>query len=178
MAYYTGVGSRETPDSILALMQETGHRLSKLGWTLRSGAADGADRAFEFGCDIAHGDKQIFIPWEGFSGRSRAEDGVLVPTGALASIASEIASQTHPAWERLSKGAKALHTRNCYQVLGQDLATPSKFVLCYATLDKHGEPKGGTRTAIKIAERHGVEVFNLYLEENVQRVRAWLNIES
>jgi hypothetical protein len=28
----------------------------------------------------------------------------------------------HPAWSRLTRGVRALHARNCHQVLGADLA--------------------------------------------------------
>ena len=48
--YYTGIGSRETPDSILSLFNDIVFQLAGLGYTLRSGGADGADTAFEEGC--------------------------------------------------------------------------------------------------------------------------------
>ncbi len=54
---YAGVGSRLTPMPILGLMRKLGFRLAELGYTLRSGAADGADAAFEAGCDEAGGSK-------------------------------------------------------------------------------------------------------------------------
>ena len=47
MKVYTGIGSRETPGLILALMGRISARMDRLGFTLRSGGADGADAAFE-----------------------------------------------------------------------------------------------------------------------------------
>ena len=69
--YYTGVGSRSTPQDIMELMTQVATKLEALGYSLRSGAADGADTAFENGV-INPLNKQIFIAWEGFSNRYRS----------------------------------------------------------------------------------------------------------
>lgn len=42
MKAYAGIGSRETPLQILSLMEQIAMSLSKVGFTLRSGYADGA----------------------------------------------------------------------------------------------------------------------------------------
>lgn len=174
MKFYTGVGSRETPGAVIDLMQAAAYKLAQMGWILRSGAAEGADQAFEAGCDRAEGGKEIFIAWNGFCGRQQGADGVVPLIECAERRSYTLAEEIHPAWQHLKPGAKALHARNCFQVLGKDLATPSKFVIAYATLDKHGEPKGGTRTAIKLAEKHGVRVFNLYNEEHFNLIEEWL----
>ena len=49
--YYAGIGSRETPGLMLGAFARIGEFLAKKGYTLRSGGADGADTAFEVGCD-------------------------------------------------------------------------------------------------------------------------------
>lgn len=68
MICYAGIGSRETPKSILEFFEYLGELLAKKGFTLRSGAAKGADSAFEKGCDRVSGLKEIFLPWRGFEG--------------------------------------------------------------------------------------------------------------
>ena len=60
-------------------------------------------------------------------------------------------------------------------VLGRDLNTPSKFLVCWAETDKHGIPKGGTRTAWVLADREGVECFNLINDEHKERIEKWLS---
>ena len=50
--YYTGIGSRETPNEILDRMTRLGSWFSELDWVLRSGGAEGADRAFERGVRV------------------------------------------------------------------------------------------------------------------------------
>ena len=44
---YAGIGSRETPAEIQAQMNEVAKELEAAGYTLRSGNAEGADKAFE-----------------------------------------------------------------------------------------------------------------------------------
>lgn len=73
---YTGVGARNTPDRILDIMEHVGYVLAQRGYVLRSGGAEGADKAFEAGCDAAHGNKKIYIPWSGFN--NYIPDGVSI----------------------------------------------------------------------------------------------------
>ena len=69
------------------------------------------------------------------------------------------AEHFHPAWEKCSRGARGLHTRNIYQILGQDLNTPVKCVVCWT---KDGKSSGGTGQALRLAEYLEIPVFNLH----------------
>lgn len=158
--FYTGIGSRETPAHILLLMTEAAAILESRGWTLRSGAADGADAAFEAGVISA---KEIYLPWAGFNN----SDSPL--TDAPTAAALEMAAGFHPAWERCSQGAQKMHARNCHQVLGQDLKTPSTFVVCWT---EGGRLKGGTAQAIRIAQHYGIPVYNLGKPETLAEFKA------
>lgn len=53
MKYYTGIGSRQTPKDILKLMEDIAFKLAQKGYILRSGAAGGADTAWNLA--KAHG---------------------------------------------------------------------------------------------------------------------------
>lgn len=59
---YTGVGSRQTPETILSCIGDLGRKLAQQNWVLRSGGTLGVDAAFERGCDQAQGKKEIFLP--------------------------------------------------------------------------------------------------------------------
>jgi len=145
---YTGIGSRETPNDILKLMTLIAEFLYKRSYTLRSGGAEGADLAFEEG---AKEKKEIYIPWKGFN----------KSTSSLCEIPEEAflkAEKVHPAWHNCSIGAKRLHARNIMQILGKDLCTPAKFVVCWT---KDGKKVGGTATAINLAEENRIRIFNL-----------------
>ena len=160
--YYTGVGSRETPAEILTLMGSLARTLSKLGYTLRSGGADGADSAFGDHAAL----KDVYLPWKNFNNKQ----GIVVEGSAL-TAAFSLAAQIHPAWERCSHGAKALHARNCFQVLGPNLDNPSEFLICWTP---GGRVQGGTATAINLALKHGVKVYNLATQADYDALRSFL----
>ena len=162
MKYYTGIGSRSTPAEVGEAMEKIANRLDKLGYTLRSGAADGADTFFENGSK----NKEIFIPWSSF-GKG------IVPE--YSEFADDLLKGIHPAYNRLSSGAKKLHLRNINQVLGVDLDTPSDFLICWADVDNTGNPKGGTRTAWMLAKKYNIPCFNLYKEEDRGNLKLFLN---
>jgi hypothetical protein len=156
---YAGIGSRNTPEPILDYMRKVACRLAARGYVLRSGAASGADSAFEQGAVAVNGACEIWLPWTGFNGH--ADTGLYPSDGH-----HQYASTVHPAWDRLSRGPKSLHARNVGQVLGADLRTPVKFVLCYTpdgceTEEGRTRETGGTATAIVIAARSAIPVFNL-----------------
>ena len=184
MKHYTGVGSRETPPEILELMTKVARMLARGQWTLRTGGAVGADQAFELGWvhDLQNAGKalaEIYLPWEGYEKHSRdmmfgcnilpCEEN---PEKYL--IAEEMAAAVHPNWGACKQGARKLHTRNVYQVLGRNLKTPSKFLLAWTKLTKAGNPTGGTATAIRLAESYDIPCFNLAIPAHLARVQTWV----
>lgn len=158
MNYYAGIGSRETPEFVLDVFESVAEFLAKHGFTLRSGCAKGSDIAFENGCDRVNGLKEIYLPWKGFNG-SNSDLIVSNPK------AFEIAKQFHPYWHNLSQGAQKLQARNSHQVLGLDLHTPSKFIICWT---KNGSGSGGTGQAIRIARNSNIPIFDAgkYIDTN------------
>lgn len=158
---YTGIGSRETPLEHIQLFIRIAEYLASIGYTLRSGGANGADLAFEIGCDNNQGKKEIYIPWYRFNN----SDSMLFHTPKEC---FNIAKEFHPNWDNLSDYAKKLHARNVCQILGQDLKTPTSFIVCYT---KDGKEVGGTAMAIRIAKSYNIPVFNVggYKEVDVFR---------
>ncbi len=169
---YAGIGSRATPPSVLRFMTAVSLTLAKAGYTLRSGGAEGADEAFEFGS--AGWPSQIFVPWPGFARRITIGAQVHVVTESPHyPLALEIAEHHHPAWHHCKPGARKLHARNVMQILGPEVNQPSDFVLCW-TAD--GKASGGTGQALRIAAACGVEVFNLQRPDHAQNVAAKLGV--
>lgn len=162
MKFYAGIGSRQTPPDVLALMTALAQRLASQGWTLRSGGADGADTAFEIG---AGEHSIIYLPWRGFNGRTR---GVVV--GDIPRLRT-IAEAHHPNWPACSRGARALHTRNVAQVLGHtENAAPSSMVICWTP---NGSGTGGTGQAIRIARSFGIPVRDLGIPSILAEARTF-----
>lgn len=158
MKYYAGIGSRETPDDVLERMTNYAVVLAERGYTLRSGAAAGADTAFERGASAFPERKAIYLPWVGFNGH---QDGIIVGEDERL---REIAVRHHPAWEKCFPGARALHTRNVAQILGHtEPIVLSDFVLCWTLKARGG---GGTGQAIRIARTYGVPVYDLANAQN------------
>lgn len=147
----TGIGSRETPTEFLERMNRLAIAFARAGWLLRSGGADGADMAFEEAFRSQNGKMEIYLPWKNFNDNPS-------PLYDVCDRALEMASTIHPAWHNCSQGARLLHGRNCYQVLGKNLNDPSDVVVCWT---KDGKPSGGTRTAILLAKSRIVPVINL-----------------
>lgn len=161
--FYTGVGSRKTPPAILHLMRLLADKLASMGYTLRSGGAEGADSAFEDGATA----KEIYRP----------EDAT--------PMALKMAAAVHPKWGYCSGYAKRLHARNCFQVLGRELDTPSCMLICWTpdgatcaaecTFVPGGVSTGGTATAIRLAELHDVPVRNLARPDHYAAAMRFLN---
>lgn len=152
MKYYSGVGSRKTPNHIVQIMVQIAHILQSRGYILRSGGADGADRAFEIGA---------------------ADKADIFYANQATQAAADIAKQFHPAWNRCSQYARKLHARNAFQVLGINLNTPSKFLICWTPdgCESHAERSiktGGTGTAI--SGHYNVPVFNLANTASLERI--------
>lgn len=156
MQIFTGIGSRETPRDVQTVMAELASFLGQKKFVLRSGGADGADMAFELGCDRVSGGKEIYLPWKGFN--NNPSQFYEIPPYAF-----ELASEIHSGWDYLSLAAKKLHARNCMQVLGAELDTPSDFLICWT---KNGKPIGGTATAINLAKKWEISVYNLFNKED------------
>ena len=183
---YTGVGSRETPATILAFITKLAEQLAKQSWILRSGGATGADSAFETGSDEAGGRKEIYLPWKGFNGNSSSRFLNLPQSGTTMHIqdpsakrAVELAVQFHPLKNQLLAPTHKMRTilklmaRNSQQVLGETVSEENKsaFVICWTP---KGELKGGTRQAILLAQHFHIPVFNLGNPQILEQVQAAL----
>lgn len=179
--YYTGIGSRRLPKDMRLLMIQLAKVLASKGWVLRSGGAPGSDDAFEQGSPNHR--QRIYIPWSPFEGRRHGVDGALDPQRAfskeLYEKARALASQHHPGWLNLKEPVRKLMTRNAFQVLGDDLETPSKFVWCWAPLPKMQDGKlidvdGGTGLAIRLARSFNIPCYNMIVPEHMAVLEKYL----
>ncbi len=183
MFYWTGVGSRDTTEDEYEMMISLGYHIASLMGILRSGNAPGSDLAFETGYWEAYEDRltdqipHIYVPWPSFRHGDFPNQTRYVSERNLGiewANAARLISKVHPAWERLSRGARALHTRNAFQPLGARLSRPSRFLLACSDTDKHGVPKGGTRTAWVLAEQYGIPCFNIR-DKTLFQVESFIN---
>ena len=166
--FYAGIGSRETPPGVEPMIEEATFFLSKMGFTLRSGGAPGADSLFEKHCS---GKMEIYLPWKGFN-ENTSNLFIDSMNQEIVSQAREIAKKYHPNWKSLSESAKKLMTRNTFQILGHDLKTPVSFVICWT---KGGTINGGTGQAMRIAKDLKIPIFNLYRKDSLHKIKLHIN---
>lgn len=139
MKFYTGIGSRNTPATELDKISKIASYLEFQGYVLRSGGAEGADKAFEAGV------------------KDPKNKIILRPKHSTAE-AERLAASIHPMWSACNEYARQLHGRNCQLVLGEKLDLPSEFVIAW-TYD--GKERGGSRTGLVLANQRGIPTFNL-----------------
>jgi len=175
-ATYAGIGSRETPPQALALMEALAVRLSRLGWVVRTGMSPGADQAFYRGALAGGGLVELYLPWPGFEARARfvVEGPEVFELAQPSGAAYEMAARFHPRWSGVAAGrARHLLARDVHQVLGADLATPARLVVCWTadgSLDGVETLADGTGQALRVADRYGVRVLNLGRADHIARV--------
>jgi len=150
---YAGIGSRKTPSKCLEMMTKIGRACARRGYILRSGSALGADQAFERGCDLEKGSKEIWHPNQ----------------NSIQHHKWAVEKAREVCWEfpysRMKPYTRDLLVRNVFQILGdheQDLS-PVKFVVFYCEGDPllQGRESGGTRYAVRIAHSLNIPFFNL-----------------
>jgi len=153
-----GIGSRETPITIIEEMIKIGYWCKENKFRVRSGHADGADYAFELGaeeyCDV-------YLPWKGFNDKLISVGQNLYPNDIIdiKSKLDKITNLIHPNPSSLTSGARLLMNRNVCQILGITVDDPVKYVVCW-TAD--GGFTGGTGQALRIALKCDIPIFNMY----------------
>lgn len=177
--YYAGIGSRETPGHILNIMGMLGRFLGQNGWTLRSGAALGADKAFESGCDAVNGAKEIYLPWRGYNHNTSPLHPRDYP---FTQPEIDFTAKFHPAWDKCSPSARALHQRNTRILMGMEAlhgvqVTPVSFIICWT---EDGLIKDGTGQALRIGNAmaeggHDFKIINLGSAKDEKQLENMVN---
>ena len=143
-------------------------RLSQLGITFTSGLCevgmDGiAQKAYSKAVDLGLAKEsqfEVYVADQYNIRRSTLprKHLAIVRNKDLISETERIASEVHPAWDKCNEWARGMHSRNCHQILGYDLQSPVDAVICWTP---NGKIQGGTATAIRIALKYNIPVFNL-----------------
>lgn len=147
---YSGVGSRCVNRIMYDSIVEIARYMDDKGWRLRTGDAIGCDEAFRSGAR----NKDVYISKpENYDNYSWDK-------------ATDIARKYHPKFDELHDMAKVYHIRNSFQILGDDLESPSDLVICYtkdgAVSDEDRSIRtGGTGQVISIADDYDVNIVNL-----------------
>lgn len=186
--YYTGVGSRETPLYIQYVMSLQANILEKLGFTLRSGRCYGPDAVFEDALESPEYTSEIYVPNKRFpyTVGSKFRDYYIIPKEINGDGTNSYYAQAmrfifdlklHKGWDFVPVRIRDLHNRNVFQVLGKQLSKyeKSKFIACYTknkekNYESTSKKTGGTGTAINVASKFDVPIFNLSVDEDFYRI--------
>lgn len=147
------------------------YRLATLGVTFTSGlCADGMDAIAQKAYSQAVIDhKAFYSQFEVYVMDKKQINKSRLPNKHLAKVINsslkhemeKMASQLHGNWEYCDSYARGMHIRNIHQILGYDLKSPVNAVITWCDVDNFGNPIGGTRTALKLAEQYKIPIFNL-----------------
>jgi hypothetical protein len=159
MMYYTGIGSRKAPTECLELAEKLATFMSKRGYTLRTGDAEGMDRAFCKGS------------YSSLRQRFSSEDAKPWAFDMVRKYLPEDRSG-FDSWKPYVKGLMA---RNMMQVMGEDGDTPSSLIICYTpVLHYNNSDCGGTGYAIRCALDNDIPVFNMVDPKIMEMLQVWV----
>lgn len=163
-------------------------RLAQLGVTFTSGLCelgmDGiAQKAYSKAVDLGYTNENQFEVYVADSYNIRKstlprKHLAIVRNKSLIAETERIASEVHPAWDKCNEWARGMHSRNCHQILGYDLKSPVDAVVCWTP---KGNVQGGTATAIRIAMKYNIPVFNLGRSDKdvvIQEIKSFLKDKS
>ncbi|MEE8262749.1 MAG: hypothetical protein V3R83_09835 [Gammaproteobacteria bacterium] len=145
--YYAGIGSRKTPQSIQRRMTRDAMRLQAAEYVLRSGGAEGADRAFEAGAGAA---KQIYTP-------IKATKRALIKAQDIWLLRDDRRGWPFEPGSYIGK----LMGRSAMVIEGLNMGVPVEFVLCWTP---RAEWIGGTAQSLWHADSLGIPIYN-YADE-------------
>lgn len=180
------IGSRGAPQEALDLMGLTAEVLCDSGIAITSGDADGCDLASYTGATRSASfplvGARIYLPWNGVGYQSErpkrfADNRIFFDASKFENYAyaTELAHEARGSWEGLKRGGIAMQCRNPYQILLDDLKTPVASCIFWAIpVGKKGLVKGGTNTAVQVARKFGVPTVNLYTDEGMEKIQAFL----
>lgn len=191
MRWYAGIGARKTPSDVGTLMYLLAIKMAEDGWGLSSGGAvDGADARFFGGYkeysrmrpyDTSHQCRIILPDMRhkflrepdncNFRNVVQSFSNCFMREQALKEISAQHANWTSCAGNYFGE----LHGRNACVIEGFDLTTPVERVVYWAEV-RNEIVKGGTGTAVRLAQSCGIPTMNLIEPDNVERCLRYLGI--
>jgi len=165
------IGSRELNAYQTSMCEKLGGWVVQCGHILDSGNAPGADQAFarganQFRPDLVH----LHLPWYKFERQAIHDDNVVHILDDLdephLKLYRQIAEKHHPAFSRLSQGAKKLMTRNSSILLPPPVYFTVDMCLAIPSAKRGG---GGTGQGMRIALHESIRLVDLrgYLDPDL-----------
>lgn len=160
------IGSRELGSDEISLCVRIGHHIASLGAFVGSGNALGADQAYARGSNaVSPAQTIVYLPWASYENSALVAGNRVRVCGDDAEYRT-LAAPLHPAWDRLSRGVRALHTRNVGIIQGASV------VIAWPNASKpHG---GGTSMGIRTAKSLSIPVLDLTVPAVFEAMCAYI----
>jgi hypothetical protein len=171
---YAGLGDQNTPESVLAQMAELARDLEAQGWTLR---VDGTPKPGNSFKDQAPR-HELHLPCKGFD--NQESKYVLWPKDPNYEKARLIAKEFNPVFDTLPKGVQAILAAKVTALLGLDLKSHVKFLICWSPDGAEHASQKSAKTGfmgmpVALASAAGIRIFNLYHVDAAPRLRDFLS---
>jgi len=165
---YAGIGSRQISDNESEIIRSISNRMAALGYWLYSGNAQGADNAFQKGCQ----NKGIsFLPWPNYNSDQRDTYGFTsIPESAFFK-----AKVLHPQGNRLSGSSLQMMARNVLIIEGIDSWPRVELVICCSDPIPNGGVHGGAALCYKLAKQHNIPFINIRENRWENRLQSLLH---
>lgn len=132
-------------------------QLESMGYTLRSGNADGSDSYFASGVEE---NAQIWLPWDNYNldYQTKRPKHQYITIDENDKDAYDSVDEFHPAPQHLTPKSRLLMMRNYRILMGKD-SPNSEFVIAWT---KDGKDSGGSGQLLRIAKHYDIPIFNLH----------------
>lgn len=165
---YACTGNNDAPAEILKKFEEITQKLDRLGYTARVGGFDGIEDTVE----KAVTRKEVHLPWRDFN--NKQSKFTFTTDRAL-----HIARQFHPTFDTMKKSVQTFLAKNVRLILGNNVASPALFLLCWTEDGVESIRDRTSRTGfaghpIAIASALNMPVFNLGRAGAEQRLELYL----
>jgi hypothetical protein len=159
---YTAAGNRKAPGAALALCHVVGRELAARGLTLRTSDELGVDCAFADGHhETWLNGKNVrlaFVTKAGTNPHAAHDLAGERPTRLALDLAAQVLGGA--TWLKIRESSRWVHGLAVERLLGRDLLTPSRFLLCWSqTVDPAAQH--GTRVLARVARERNIPVLNL-----------------
>lgn len=169
---YAGTGNVGAPPDILTQIKKLTRELDVHGYTTRTGGMEGCEEAFETSAQKL----ELHLPWKNFN--NKQSEFAFTSKQALA-----IAKLYHPTFDGLSFSIQAIIAKNIKILLGKDLKSAARFLLCWSedgveTIALRTAKTGNVGHAIAAANSLKIPVFNLGKPDAEKRLREFLELPA
>lgn len=159
MKYCTGLGTTQVTKTMQDVIERFSRYLSEQGYTIRTDFDKGMNQVFRNNSDSVE-----LYTFEGDSNKNA--DAFDCP---MTDFVKQHLRDSYISLDALNRVTKNRVVRCYYELLGQNLDSPSEFLICY------DPSEGVVNYAHRIAYKLGIKVYNLCDKEELKQLKKdWL----